>query len=216
MPTSLSVKYGYSHRHESETFSNLPCAIFQIDLRKNPAMLRYIKTTAAMITIISLFFASSCKKNGNPINDSNCTPFSGITKTDTFGVIIEDDTTDWQPRWDFRWVPMGGNPTDHILFALPAFPNPVGRDSISYGFDERRLGCNIRFAIVHASYVEARVYDKPDRCITTLVAETLSAGYYTILWELRDSLHQSVPEGIYRVIIAAQNEQTHGDIQVLR
>jgi hypothetical protein len=111
---------------------------------------------------------------------------------------------------------MGYTPPDKKLFAVPAYPNPTGRDSISFGFNEHKMGCNIKFATLDTSYIEAKVYDKPNSCIATLVMDTLYPGLYSLVWELQDSLHRPVPNGIYRVIITARNEETHGDIQVLR
>ncbi|MBU1423216.1 MAG: hypothetical protein KKG06_08565, partial [Bacteroidetes bacterium] len=76
--------------------------------------------------------------------------------------------------------------------------------------------CIITYCLNSASSVEVRVYDKPNSYIKTLVWGTHVAGAHQVVWDLTDSLNRPVPDGIYRVIIATQIQQIHGDIQVLR
>jgi len=161
-------------------------------------MFSKILTFVSLLLIFFLCVGSDCKKSTEPKGPY----YEGICRTDTAGNIIEDDTTDWQPRIDSML------PTD-LLGVSPPFPNPCS-DQITFVY---YLATNMK--------VEIEVYSKPDKLEVILLSSYQSGGNHQYIWDLKDASGNYLENGIYRVYIKAttytgKEYESYGDIQIER
>ena len=156
-----------------------------------------------------LIIVIGCDKE-NKITNNNIS-FTGIAKTTPLGTIIEDDFVDWQPRCIGQESPP--------LCVHPAYPNPAGKDSTELSLDDTPiLGCWINFRILEFAHIKIIIKDRPDNFVCTLVDTMNSAGFHSILWELKDGSGELLPNGIYRVYMTSTIDdltyQSYGDIGI--
>lgn len=158
---------------------------------------------------VNCLISIGCKHGVDIDNNFDC---RGITVTDSFGKIIgSDDKTDWQPRTQST----GGFPPP--FSASPAFPNPAGKDSLRLAGEAPRLACAIHYALPHNfQRVKVTINDS----VRTLFDGLASAGFYRIVWDLKDDYSQPVSDGCYSVLIKVTTDdttyQSSGDIKIQR
>lgn len=118
--------------------------------------------------------------------------YTGITKTDAAGNVLENDADDWRDT--------------SFLSVQPAYPNPGSGAS------------TIKLSTAEATSVTI-VFRTPEKVMRTIRIGTPSGGVTTIAWDHHDDGGDVVPDGIYRAIFRATERNgathaTHGDIQV--
>jgi len=144
-------------------------------------------------------------------------PFLGITATAPDGASLGPlDLDDWGCSANGRRVVNaaadvpGGPPTDYCF--LPAAPNPA------------RTATRLQFTLPELSDVSIDILGTSGnhsagnaRVVRHLLVEgyPLVAGFFEIVWDLRDDDGERVPAGIYRAVFTAEGRVLCGDIEVL-
>jgi len=88
------------------------------------------------------------------------------------------------------------NVPDQYYF-FPAYPNPAD------------VGTIIEYALPRTSDVNISIYTPEENFVTTLVDDTLPAGYYQVYWNVRD-----ITPDIYDCRMEAGDYECRGNIQV--
>ncbi|MBL1124019.1 MAG: T9SS C-terminal target domain-containing protein [Ignavibacteriae bacterium] len=74
-----------------------------------------------------------------------------------------------------------------------AYPNPFNSESI------------ISFNIYETSNVQLKIFNSLGKEITTLLDKVFSPGNYNISWDARDRLGNSLPSGVYLIVLKTKN-----------
>lgn len=150
---------------------------------------------ALMLNVILL---SACDKSVSPSLPS----YVGIVQTDTLGNIISDDDGDWQPRTSAQ--PSGLLPA--FFSALPAYPNPAGIAFKAWG-NSGPTGrvCILQYTLPDLAIASIFINGSPADTIRFLLEnEWLQAGYFRLIWDIRDDAGDDVENGIYRATFIAE------------
>lgn len=165
--------------------------------------------------VVAIIFVSAQLNTGcqqKVADGTNNNLLCSITVTDSLGKIIGvDDASDWQPRMpsELNFPPS--------FSVKPAFPNPAGTMASTFGGDTPRIACAINYALPQArQQVKVTVNDT----LRTLVDQQAQAGFFMVLWDLKDDMGAPVADGCYEVHITVSTDDTTyraaGDILVAR
>lgn len=142
-------------------------------------------------TTVSLFLLlSSCNKGG--IVDPGSS-FSGITRTDSTGMVLSSDPGDWEPipAVGMEFHPQG------------AYPNPC----------KAGTGFNLAWHLTQTDSIFITMNDSPAHVLDTLGTWLQAAGNYLVHFPMT-----GYQPGIYRVYFKVVRPDstyvTHGDVQV--
>ncbi|MCK4352849.1 PD40 domain-containing protein [candidate division WOR-3 bacterium] len=73
---------------------------------------------------------------------------------------------------------------------------------------------NIEFQVPRTTQVSLKIYDTSGRLVRTLVNESKTAGYYTVIWDRKNSSGKSVASGVYLYEMKAGNYKSYKKIIV--
>ncbi|MCR4437896.1 MAG: FlgD immunoglobulin-like domain containing protein [bacterium] len=105
-------------------------------------------------------------------------------KTDRVTLLV-DQLGEYRLQWNQKRRTSGSFPSHLVL--LPNYPNPFNpTTTLHYGLPERFSG-----------WVELGIYDAAGREVCCLVDEPQNPGYYSVVWDGRDSSGRQVPSGVY-------------------
>jgi plastocyanin len=76
-----------------------------------------------------------------------------------------------------------GKPSEFILHQN--YPNPFNQST------------NIEFSLVRSGFVSLIIYDLQGRKVKILVAEDLSSGHKSVVWDVKDNTGNEVASGVY-------------------
>lgn len=117
---------------------------------------------------------------------------SDITQVDEACNIISEDAADW-------------------IGCQPACPNPANQVTI------------FRYSIPQVSFIEVKIFGRSfssesiEGLIVNLVSANHSAGFYSVVWNLKDSNGRDLENGLYRVRFFADGELfCEGGVQIRR
>ncbi len=138
----------------------------------------------------------------NPITVNNGTGFIAISDTESENVKIYaeyDDTL------------INGNNIYRMIFDLSSLTGIKNRSlipEVSYLESSilNRDFVPVKFGIAKDSYANLSIYDKTGRMIKNLYKDYLSRGHYMVKWNGNDSNNNSVPNGIYFMILNIDND----------
>lgn len=140
--------------------------------------------------MVCVFVVAACGDEDDPVRAEPET-YSGITKTDTEGNVLEDDPDDWR--------------NTSFLELRPAYPNPATRPMISV-------------ELVTADDASASVVIRtPTSIIRSFSFDTPLGLVHRFTWDQRNDKGVRVPDGIYRVFVSTVDPQgkphrSYGDI----
>ena len=139
--------------------------------------------------LILFIFHMNC---GQGAMDPGSEYFTGITRTDENGNILQDDPDDWQPR---------RNMIDPLSVG-PAYPNPFNNITTINFNTGRRM--NVRIT-VNAT---------PSQVVKILVDQSFHTGMYQYQLDMTD-----YDPGMYRVYFTAKDQEdniytSYGDVQL--
>jgi len=144
--------------------------------------------------ILIIFTLFACKKDTSPISIN----FSGISETDEYNLVLNDDPDDWQPRCTSG---ISGN-----YCMLPAFPNPT--DSV----------ITFLFYLNQPAEVSIEIYDKPNHEIDLIESANYPIGFNKIQSCVKDVYGNLLENGLYRVYfrynINGKDYKSYGDIEI--
>ena len=146
------------------------------------------------IVAVFALLNGGCKTND--IVDSQIlliTPFSGISRSDIMGHILEPDSNDWKPLngIGMEFLPKG------------AYPNPC----------DAQIGFDLGWRILSADSIFVTINDWPEHALHTLFAGRLVPGQHVIMAHV-DGLLPSVYRVYFHVVRHDSTFTTYGDVQV--
>lgn len=148
-------------------------------------------------------------------------PFRGVTQTLPTGEVVgEPDAGDWGCLDGRRGSGSGGGtrtlseadvpvPPPSATCLRPAAPNPMTSAT--------QLGLTLaQSAPVRLSIYGQRWRHGPREVflVRTLYDGMLAAGVHSVMWDRTDASGQTVPAGIYRVVIEIGGQAACGDVEV--
>ena len=148
------------------------------------------------LIVLIIFALFGCKKDTSPIGID----FSGISETDEYNLLINDDSDDWRPRCSSS---LSGS-----YCMLPAFPNPT--DSV----------ITFLFYLNHPADVSVNIYDYPNHQIAEIEPANYPLGFNKIQWVIKDDYGNYLENGLYRTYfifnINGKDYKSYGDVLVNR
>jgi hypothetical protein len=154
-----------------------------------------------------LLFLFGCSNKSDEFFDPSywSGPYRGITFTDRNGCTLKSDPDDWcietiEPKENSAVAPIAGP----YVF-IPAYPNPVDKD------DEK---ITISFFTSAEVKIKITIDDIDYKTVNVLVDSVFKTGMYSIKWDFKDNLKNTVPGGMYRCYMFTDDFKCHGDIWI--